>query len=793
MLVVCWSVSGYANAGAQNQRWPSSEAPSETSARAILTEYCVSCHNERQQTAGLALDTLDVGRVADDAKIWETVVRKLRARAMPPAHMPRPATEEYDGLRSWLESELDRAAAAVPDPGRSPAFHRLNRSEYHNAIRDLLNLEVEVAQLLPSDPGSYGFDNIGGVLSLSPVLLERYLLAARRISRRAVGNLGQAPTTRSYRVPPDLTQDSRLDGLPWGTRGGLAVSHHFPLDGTYEVSIKLARSTLGGGVVGLTAPHQIEVTIDGERVKLFTVGPNLEATGGDRRTQRQRSRAADAAMGVRVPVPAGRRLVRVTFLGRPAVEVERVRQPFLRAAPENGDSHGQPYLGEVIIGGPYEPTGRGDTSSRRRLFVCNPLAPSDETNCALTVLSAVATRAYRRPVTELEIRDLLSFYNEGWRKGGFERGIELALTRILVSPSFLFRIERDPPSATPDEAYEIGELELASRLAFFLWSSIPDMELLDLAIRGELREPDRFKQQVHRMLSDPRSDALVQNFAGQWLYLRNLSGARPNQQLFPDFNENLRQAFRKETELFFGSILRENRSVTEFLTADYTFVNERLARHYAIPNIYGASFRRVTLNNTTRGGLLGQGSMLTVTSYANRTSPVLRGVWIMENLLGAPPPPPPPNVPDLDDAAAQDVALSMRDRMARHRSNPSCAVCHARIDPLGLSLENFDAIGRWRTHDDSKTAIDASGATDDGTRFEGVTGLRRLLVERSDEFVNTLTEKLLTYALGRGLEAADMPAVRAILRDAARDGYRFHSLVEGIVNSIPFQMRKTQS
>ena len=784
-------IAPHARGGGTPERLTRPRPPSVSSARALLDQYCVTCHNERQPTAGLTLDTLDVGHVADDAETWETVVRKLRARAMPPARMPRPDAAVYDGFRGWLESELDRAAAANPDPGRTPTFHRLNRAEYGNAVRDLLALELDVERLLPSDPESYGFDNIGDVLSLSPVLLERYLTAARRISRLAVGDLGLSPTTEHYRIRSDLAQDDRIDGLPWGTRGGTVITHYFPLDGVYDVRITLARDSINDTIVGLREPHQIEVTVDGRRVQLFTVG-EVPAGDDERRARRRLSRTADAALRVRVPVRAGRRVVGVTFIARPAAEVERVRQPFLRAAPENGDTHGQPYLSAVTISGPYDPTGPGDTPSRQRLFVCRPVAPDDEARCARTVLSTVARRAYRRPLNAAEIRGLLTFYDDGRRKGGFDRGIELALTRILVSPSFLFRVERDPPAVAPGAAYRISDLELASRLAFFIWSSIPDAELLDLAIRGELGEPAVLDRQVRRMLSDPRSDALVDNFAGQWLYLRNLSGVQPNRRLFPDFNENLRRAFRRETELFFGSILHENRSVVELLTADYTFVNERLARHYGLPNIYGDHIRRVTLGNDARGGLLGQGSLLTVTSYSNRTSPVLRGKWILDNILGTPPPPPPPNVPDLGDAAPHSVALSMRDRMARHRSNPACAVCHARMDPLGLSMENFDAVGRWRTRDESKTAIDASGTMADGTTFDGVVGLRQALVAHDEEFVATLTEKLLTYALGRGLESGDMPAVRAILREAAQDDYRFHALIGAIVDSVPFQMRRAQ-
>lgn len=782
------AVSGYVHAAGSRQE-PLSAArlsPSVPGPRATLDRYCVTCHNQRGKIAGLTLDTMSLAEVGHEAEVWEKVVRKLRAGVMPPAGRPRPDAATYEALRVWLEDELDRAADARPDPGRPAVFHRLNRAEYRNAIRHLVALDIDVTSWLPSDPSSYGFDNIGDVLGVSPVLLERYLSAARKISRLAVGDPAIEPSIDSYVVPSDLTQRDRLDGLSFGTRGGALIHHNFPLDGSYEIKIRLSRD-FNENINGLTEPHRIEITVDGERVKLFTIGGNLK---GRERAQTLETLTADDALEIRLPMKAGVRAIGVAFLKRPSVQFEGLRQPFLRDTVEQGETQGQPYLSKVTIAGPYDATVAEDTPARRRIFVCRPAAAAEDRACARKIISTLAGRAYRRPITDDDLQVLLQFYDQGRATQGFENGIERALARILVSPSFLFRIERDPADVAPGAVYRISDVELASRLSFFLWSNGPDDQLLDLAERGTLKAPAVLRQQVRRMLDDSRSEALVSNFAGQWLYLRNIEEARPDRRLFPDFDENLRRALRRETELFFESIVREDRSVLDLLTAEYTFLNERLARHYGIPHIYGDHFRRVTLKDEARGGLLGHGSILTVRSYANRTSPVLRGVWILENLLGVPVPPPPPDVPDLKETNPSGQVLSMRERMVQHRANPVCASCHAVMDPLGLPLENFDAVGRWRTMSESDAPIDASGALPDGRSFDGPTGLKRALLSHSRGFVETLTERLLTYALGRGLEHYDAPTIRRIAREAAKTDYRFSALILGIVESVPFQMRR---
>jgi mono/diheme cytochrome c family protein len=778
----------------------SARAADAASHRAVLDKYCVTCHSDRLRTGELSLQSLDLTDLGSHAAVWEKVVRKLRASSMPPVGFPRPENATYAAVAGFLETGLDEAIAAKPNPGRPAAFHRLNRTEYRHAIRDLLALDVDVGSLLPPDAASYGFDNIGEVLGLSPVLLERYLSAARKISRLAVGNPAIPPSTETYRVPSDLTQDDHLDGLPWGTRGGTLVQHHFALDGEYVLKLRLARESVADMISDLSEPTQIAITLDGDRVATLTIGEELAtrkdagrggARGGGGLMGDEYLRTADEKLQARFAATGGTHAVGVAFVKRTSAEIETVRKPFRRAAPENGDSHGQPYLSTVTVAGPFNPAGPGDTASRRRIFECRPAAATQEARCAKKILSTLAHRAYRRPVATDELQDLLAFYQEGRAAGSFEAGIELALNRLLVSPSFLFRIELDPREAAAGTPYRISDLDLASRLSFFLWSSIPDDRLLDLAERGKLRDPVVLEKEVRRMLADPKSAALITNFAGQWLYLRNVGAVLPDRRLFPDFDENLRRAFKRETELFFESIVREDHSVLDLLTADYTFLNERLARHYGIPDIYGDHFRRVALADANRRGLLGQGSILTVRSYPNRTSPVLRGVWILENILGTPPPPPPPNVPDLKDKDATGHVLSMRERMALHRENPACGVRHARMDPLGLSMENFDAIGRWRTRSESEGAIDASGGLPDGTTFEGVAGLRGALLKHSGEFVGTLTEKLLTYALGRGLEYYDAPVIRRIGRAAAKNEHRFSAIILGIVNSQPFLMRKS--
>ena len=763
--------------------------------RALLDRYCVTCHNDRLRTGGLTLDAdaVDVTDVAAHAEVWERVVRKLRAGAMPPRPRPRPEPAAYAGFRSWLEAELDSAAAADPNPGRTETFHRLSRTEYRNAVRDLLALEVEVDELLPADDTSYGFDNIAGVLGVSPTLMDRYLAAARKVSRLAAASPVPSPTAETFRIASDLGQDRRMEGLPFGTRGGTVIDYNFPEDAEYVFEI------LPDGPLRIE-PHDLELTIDGERIALLTVGkrPDPDDPRGLYTPQIE-------ALEVRTPVTAGPHTVGVAFLRKTSAEPEGIRKLYLRpftGEGSGGDSRYQPYVESVTIAGPYESSGARpveETPSRERIFTCRPAtgdagtaAARDEAACAHHILSTVARRAYRRPVSDEDVARLLTFFDRGRAAGSFDNGIEMALRRLLVSPEFLFRVERDPEGVAPGASYRLSDLELASRLSFFLWSSIPDDELLAVAERGELGDSETFEAQVERMLADPRSEALVGNFAGQWLTLRNAAAVRPDEDEFPDFGEGLRQAFRRETELLFDSVLREDRSTLDLLAADYTFVNERLAQHYGIPNVRGSHFRRVRLDDAARGGLLGHGSILTVTSYANRTSPVNRGKWVLENILGTPPPPPPPDVPELETAEGAEP-LSMREAMEQHRANPVCASCHRLMDPLGLSLEHFDAIGRWRDREGGGAAIDASGELPDGTPFDGPSGLRAALLRHPDRFVTTVTEKLMIYALGRGVEHYDAPAIRAIVRDAARDDYRLSALVKGVVRSTPFQMRRSPS
>ena len=756
--------------------------------RALVDRYCATCHNDRLRTGGFSFDAIDLDDVAAHPEAFEKVVRKLRAGAMPPRPRPRPDQDAYDGFRARLEGELDRAAAANPNPGRTETLHRLSRTEYRNAVRDLLALDADVDQLLPADDTSYGFDNIAGVLGVSPTLMERYLSAARKISRLAVASPVPSPTADTFRIASDLGQDERIEGLPFGTRGGVLVDYHFPEDAEYVIEV------MPDGPLRVE-PHQLEVTVDGERVELLTVGK-----APDPDDPRGLYVPTIDTLKVRIPIKAGPRQVGVAFVRKTSAEPEGIRKLYRRpftGEGSGGDSRYQPYVESVTIAGPYEASGArpvDETPSYARVFVCRPAGavPADEAACARQILARLGRRAYRRPVTGDDVERLLTFYERGRAQGSFETGIEMALRRLLVSPEFLFRIERDPDGVAPGSNYRLSDLELASRLSFFLWSSIPDDELLDVAARGELADPAEFERQARRMLADPRSDALVTNFAGQWLTLRNAAAVQPDEDAFPDFGEGLRQAFRRETELLFTSVLREERSTLDLLAADYTFVNERLAQHYGIPNVRGSHFRRVALNDDARGGLLGHGSILTVTSYANRTSPVLRGKWILENILGTPPPPPPADVPDLETAEG-GAPLSMREAMEQHRANPVCASCHQLMDPPGLSLENFDAVGRWRDRSETKAAIDASGALPDGTEYEGPSGLKAALLRHPDRFVTTVTEKLLTYALGRGVEYYDAAAVRSIVRNAAENDYRLSSLILGVVDSVPFQMRRSPS
>jgi mono/diheme cytochrome c family protein len=761
--------------------------------RALIDRYCVTCHSDRVKTAGLTLEKRDLSRVPEDAEVWEKALRKLRGGMMPPQGMPRPTQSNIDALVAFLETSIDSAALAKPNPGRSP-LHRLNRAEYANAIRDLLSLEIDATSLLPADDESNGFDNIADVLKVSPSLLEQYLTASRTISNLAVGDSDVAPASQVYRVPPDRSQEEHVEGLPLGTRGGLLVRHNFPLDADYDFSVGLLQNIVGY-MPGLEWPHQLEITIDGVRVFLAPVGGEDDNKLSDTNLGIAKD-TLDARLRKRIHVQAGPRDVGVAFIRRNSAESDEPLQPFTRDL-DLQNMNGIPLVEHLQIAGPFDPTGPGDTPSRRRIFVCRPKSPerggtkarNTETACATKIVTTLARRAYRQPVTPGDVQTLMDFYQAGRKQGTFDSGIESALRLILASPKFLFRDEPDPPNVVAGASYAVSDLELASRLSFFLWSSIPDDELLNVAVEGKLKDPAVLERQVRRMLGDARSDALVKNFAAQWLFLRNLQSFVADQQEFPNFDENLRQSFRRETELFFQSIIREDRSVIDLLDANYTFVNERLARHYGIPNIYGTRFRRVTLADENRRGLLGQGSVLTVTSYPNRTSPVLRGKWILDNLLGTPPPAPPPNVPDLKDAHEGGKVLSVRERMEEHRANSACATCHRVMDPLGFSLENFDATGQWRTKEEAGP-VDASGRLADGTVVDGPVALRQALLKHPETFARTMTEKLLTYGLGRGLEYYDMPIVRAIAREAAANNYRFSALVMGIVKSTPFQMKR---
>ena len=780
--------------------------PDAAAVRALLDRYCVTCHNERLRTAGLALDAADPAAVAHDARIWEQVIRKLRIGAMPPPGRPRPGGAAAREAVAYLEAALDRVAAARPGVGRTETFHRLNRAEYRNAVRDLLHVDVDVSALLPADDAdAHGFDNMAAVLSVSPALLERYLSAARKVSRLAVGMAPPVPSVDTHRIPLLLYQDGRLsEDLPLGSRGGVAIRHRFPVDGEYSIRLRLQR-TYTDYVRGLGTPQQLDVRVDGRLIERFTVGgdapPHARAAPASfagntplfgHPDWEAYVLGADADLAVTFRAAAGERVVGVSFQ-RKLWEPEGVLQPRQTGFPLaiNERWQGNAAVGSVEIGGPHVVEGPGDTASRRAIFTCHPAAGDDAAACARTILSRLARRAYRRPVAEADVDLLFAFYAQRQRTDGFEAGIQFALQRLLGDPEFLFRIERDPAGAEPGTAYPVGSLALASRLSFFLWSSIPDEELLEAAIRGDLAVPARLDRQVRRMLRDPRAAALVDNFAGQWLLLRNIPTINPDPNLFPTFDENLRAAFRRETELFVESIMREDRSLVDLIDADYTFVDERLAAHYGIPGVYGSRVRKVTLDGR-RGGLLGHGGLLTVTSYPNRTSPVLRGKWVLENLLGAPPPPPPPDVPSFPERGEGGEPATVRELLEMHRRNPACAGCHAPMDPLGFALEQFDAIGRWRTTD-AAAPVDASGVMPTGHAFDGLAGLRQMLVEDPEPLVRTVTEKLLAYALGRSIEHYDHPTIRRIAREAAADDYRWSSIVLGIVRSAPFRMRSTAS
>lgn len=754
---------------------------------ALLNQYCVTCHNASLKTGGLELDSYDIAEVQADPAVWEQVLRKLRANAMPPTGMPRPDEDSFQQFVAYLEGSLDSLALNNPEPGRTATFSRLNRFQYQNAIRDLLALEVDVSELLPRDDASYGFDNVN-LTNLSPSLMERYLGAAQKISRLAVGTPLNSPASHVELVAANLTQEDRFEGLPFGTRGGTAFDYNFPRDGNYQIDVLLARDR-NENIEGLTEEHEMEVTLDGERIALFEIVPNRSERFA---TFYYSDQGAGEGLQAQLAVTAGAHKVGVSFIKKNSALIESTRQPY--QAHFNRDRHPrqQPAVHSVSIAGPFDSSGISQTPSREKIFSCEPSPSMGASDCANSIISRLAQQAFRRPIGDDDIATPLTFFERSNASDGFEAGIEMALRALLVSPEFIFRIEQDPADFASGEVYPINDVELASRLSFFLWSSIPDQELLELASDERLGEPEVLADQVSRMLADPRASALANNFANQWLYVRNLDGVAPNTRLFPDFDDNLRQAMRQETELLFQTIVQEDRNVMELLNADYTFLNERLAKHYDIPNVYGDHFRKIELPaDSPRVGILGHGSVLTVTSYATRTSPVQRGKFVLENVLGIPPPPPPDNVPALAENQSEVKIETMRDRMALHRANPVCAACHQVMDPIGLVFENFDAIGRWRENSSDQPSIDVSGNLPGSAPLQGVDGLRAALLENPDAFVGTMSEKLLTYALGRGLEYYDAPAVRQILQQATEQDYRFSSLILAIVNSTPFQMRRT--
>jgi hypothetical protein len=776
---------------------PASGAPLD---RALLDRYCVTCHNEKLKTAGLVLTTVDLSQVAAHAEVLEKVSLKLRTGQMPPEGRPRPDKATVDAFATSLETALDRVAKASPNPGRV-SVHRLNRFSYVNAIRDLLDLEIDPA-LLPADNGGVGFDNNADVLSVTPVLMNRYMSAATKISRLAIGDSAIRPATQVYRASEWATQTARTDEeLPFGARGGLAVRHMFPLDGEYDFKVRLKRNFFGGTIHGIDDEHEIEVRIDGRLVQRYQVGGKFKGADAgiliaipEDEVEMQKLHAyhldADKDFNFRVPLKAGQRLITAVFTDNmPSVSEMVPLQPrSLKSA--NFDDASAPAIGTIEISGPHAAKAPEDTPSRRKIFVCRPAAARDEEPCARQILETLARRAYRRPVTDADLRELLELYRLGRREGDFDAGIGRSLEALLAMPAFLLRIEEDPKGAKPGSMYRITDLELASRLSFFLWRSIPDDELLDVAARGRLKQPEVLKAQVRRMLADPKASRWMKDFAGQWLMIRNLQAHEPDPAIFPEFDDNLREAMLKETELFFESQVREDRSLLDLLRADYTFVNERLARHYRMPSVYGGHFRRVPVTDPARHGLLGQASVLTVTSYAHRTSVVVRGKWVLETLLGAPPPPPPPNVPPLQENDGTKPPASLRERMENHRRNPVCATCHSRMDPMGFALENFDGTGKWRDSE-SGVPIDPSIALSDGSKVDSPKAFREVLLNRGDEFIRTTIEKLLSYAIGRSVMYYDMPTVRRLADEAERDGYRWSSVILGIITSEPFQMRRS--
>jgi hypothetical protein len=752
---------------------------------ALIRQYCAGCHNDRNRTSGISFTSSGLDDVPADAQMWERVIRKLRAGAMPPLGTPRPDRKAIESLVSYLENSID--SADIPHNPGPAGLRRLNRTEYGAAVRDLLSIDVNVAAFLPADDASHGFDNNSGSLTLSPALLEGYVAASRTVSRLAVGDPAIVPAYTTYKVRADMSQDSHVEGLPLGTRGGLLVEHYFPLDGDYVLKTKLAVNT-SAKVRGLDYQHRTIVTVDGEKVHEAKVGGPADV---DAAALSPPDSEADILkrLEVRVPVKAGPHKIGVAFLRKTSALPDGYLQPWLRTNFDTQEQRGIPFVESLSVGGPFDPAGSGDTPSRRRIFLCHPATERESLPCATKIVSSLARHAWRRPVAASDLEIVLGMYKEGGEntigsaQTRFEGGIENALRFLLTSPEFIFRLEK------AGTGVQVSDVELASRLSFFLWSSLPDDHLIDLANRGKLREPAVLEGQVRRMLSDARSSALGSNFAAQWLYLRNLAGTARDLEIFPFFDDNLRQGFRQETELFFNTIVHDDKSVMDLLTADYTFVNERLARHYGIPNVQGSYFRRVHIPAEARRGLLGHGSILTVTSYPTRTSPVLRGKWLLENVLGTPIPPPPPDIPSLAENHTGVKPRSVRERMDEHRANPACAVCHNIMDPLGFALENFDATGAWRTRTEADGPVDASGVLVDGSKVDGPVALRRALLERPEAFVNTFTEKLMTYALGRGIDYYDMTSLRAVVRQAAASDYRMSALILGIVRSAPFQMK----
>ena len=766
---------------------PSVEERAAT-AKATIERYCTDCHNDAERTAELTLERMALTDVAAHGEVWEEVVRKLRGRMMPPAGEPVPDAAATTELVAYLEESLDAAAAAQPNPGHK-SLHRLNRTEYGNAIRDLLALEVNAATLLPNDSEAYGFDNIADVLGTDPSLMDRYLSAAWKVTSAAIGDVAITPSVSTYRVPPDRSQSDHVDGLPFGTRGGMLVSHYFPVDGEYVIKPRLWRNTVDV-VRGTETPHDLEVNLDGARLSLTRFGgPEDEVPA--QMFPGKTADEIDRRFETRVMVTAGQHDVGVTFAKKSSASRQEVLQPFLREKHDARMDVGIPELDQIVIEGPLTVAGPGQSPSRERIFSCYPESEGEAAACAERILTSLARRAYRRPITDDERARLMGLYTTERNQGrSFETGVQTALAYVLVAPQFLFRMEQDPADAAPGSLYRISDLELATRLSFFLWSSVPDEELLETAIDGRLSRPAELEKQVRRMLADARAGTLAQDFAGQWLYLRNLRASNPDMYVFPDFDDNLRQSAVRETELLFETIIREDRPVPELLTADFTFLNERLARHYRIPGIYGDQFRRVTVSDERRQGLLGHASILTLSSYPNRTSPVQRGAYVLKNILGTPPPEPPPNVPTLPEVTGEK--LSMRARMERHRADPACAGCHQLMDPIGLVLESFDGIGRWRTEDNGEVVAGYGSPIHvlrDFGPIDGPVDLRNAIASQPERFVRTATEKLMTYALGRQLTAADMPTARAIVRRAAEADYRFSALVLGLVESDAFQMR----